>query len=67
MIVGLAYLAFTYFVPIRSQPRLADRGAQLLPVIQGSAEVLLSLVPGPASGRDCHDRQSRATDAHAAT
>ncbi len=27
VIVGLAYLAFTYFVPIRNQPALGDRSA----------------------------------------
>src|SRR5262245_54609335 len=43
-IVGLAYLAFTYFVPIRQHPRwLAE--AELLPMVQNTSEVLLSIVP----------------------
>jgi membrane protein required for colicin V production len=43
-ILGLAYLVFTAFVPIRSQPSwLAN--ARTLPLIQSSSEVLLSLVP----------------------
>lgn len=44
VIVGLAYLAFTYFVPIRQHPRWLTQ-AQLLPVVQSTAEVLLSVVP----------------------
>ncbi len=44
VIVGLAYLAFTYFIPIREHPRwLAD--AELLPMVQNTSEVLLSVVP----------------------
>ena len=45
VIVGLAYMAFTYFVPIRQQPTVLTQ-ARSLPVIQSSAEVLLSLAPG---------------------
>ena len=44
VIVALAYLAFTYFVPIRSQPRWLTE-ARLLPMVETSADVLLSLVP----------------------
>jgi membrane protein required for colicin V production len=44
VIVGLGYLAFTYFVPIRSQPRWLTE-ARLLPVVQSTADVLLSVVP----------------------
>ena len=44
VIVGLAYMAFTYFVPIKQQPAVLT-GARSLPVIQSSAEVLLSLAP----------------------
>jgi membrane protein required for colicin V production len=44
VIVGLAYMAFTYFVPIRQQPTVLTQ-ARSLPVIQSSAEVLLSLAP----------------------
>jgi len=45
VIVGLAYMAFTYFVPIKQQPTVVTQ-ARSLPVIQSSAEVLLSLAPG---------------------
>ncbi len=44
VIVGLAYLAFTYFVPIRNQPRWLTRGAAVA-VVQSTADVLLSLFP----------------------
>ena len=49
VVVGVAYLAFTYFIPIRQQPHWMT-GARLLPAVQSTAEVLLSLVPhhGPA-------------------
>ena len=43
-ILGLAYLVFTAFVPIRSQPTWLTN-ARTLPLIQSSSEVLLSLVP----------------------
>jgi membrane protein required for colicin V production len=51
VIVGLAYLAFTFFVPIHSQPRWLTE-ARLLPMIQSSSEVLLSIVPN----RNANDR-----------
>lgn len=44
VVVALAYLAFTYFVPIRNQPRWVTR-AELLPMVQSTADVLLSVVP----------------------
>jgi uncharacterized membrane protein required for colicin V production len=44
VIVGLAYLAFTYFVPIRKQPLWVTE-AKLLPIVQDTADVLLTLVP----------------------
>ncbi len=44
VIVGLAYLAFTYFVPIRQQPHWLTE-ARLLPMVQSTSEVLLSVVP----------------------
>jgi membrane protein required for colicin V production len=44
VVVGLAYLAFTYFVPIRQQPHWVTE-ARLLPVVQSTADVLLSVVP----------------------
>src|SRR5476651_1619543 len=43
-IIGIAYLIFTSFVPIRSQPSWLTH-ARTLPLIQSSSEVLLSLVP----------------------
>jgi uncharacterized membrane protein required for colicin V production len=45
VIVGLGYLAFTYFVPIRQHPRWVTE-ARLLPVVQSTADVLLTVVPG---------------------
>lgn len=45
VIVGLAYLAFTYFVPIRHQPRWVTE-AKLMPMVQDTADVLLAVVPG---------------------
>jgi membrane protein required for colicin V production len=44
VIVGLAYLAFTYFVPIRNQPHWVTE-ARLMPMVQSAADVLLSVVP----------------------
>jgi len=43
-LLGIAYLIFTAFVPIRSQPAWLTQ-ARTLPLIQSSAEVLLALVP----------------------
>lgn len=43
-IIGLAYIAFSAIVPVRSQPDWIAN-AKLLPVIQASSEALLSLVP----------------------
>ena len=43
-ILGIAYLIFTAFVPIRSQPHWLTE-ARTLPMIQSSAQVLLVLVP----------------------
>lgn len=46
-IVGLAYLLFSMVVPVRAQPGWVSH-ARLLPLIQSSSDVLLSLVPGKA-------------------
>jgi len=43
-IIGIAYLIFSVIVPIPSQPGWIAH-ARLLPLIQGSAEVVASLVP----------------------
>jgi membrane protein required for colicin V production len=45
LVVGVAYLAFDYFVPISKQPAAVTQ-ARLLPLVQSSGEVILSLVPG---------------------
>src|SRR3954463_5333218 len=44
VIVALAYLAFTYFVPITNHPKWV-KDARLLPLVQSSTQVLLSVVP----------------------
>jgi membrane protein required for colicin V production len=44
VVVGLAYLAFTYFTPIRQQPSWL-LSARTLPVMQSTAQVLLSVIP----------------------
>jgi membrane protein required for colicin V production len=43
-IVGIGYLLFTVFVPIRDQPRWV-LDARLLPLIQKSSDVIASIVP----------------------
>ncbi|MEO8896947.1 MAG: CvpA family protein [Rhizomicrobium sp.] len=47
VIVAVAYIAFTHFVPIKEHPA-ALKEARSLPLIQSSAEVLLSLAPDHA-------------------
>ncbi len=60
VVVGLAYLAFTYFVPIRQQPHWVTE-ARLLPVVQSTADVLLSVVPDrPGDSRYQHDEVQQA-------
>ena len=44
VVVGLAYLAFTYFTPIRQQPHWL-LSARTLPIVQSTAQVLLSVIP----------------------
>lgn len=48
-IVGLAYIAFTYVVSVRSQPDWVAK-AWTLPIVKGSSEVLLSLIPNQNLG-----------------
>jgi membrane protein required for colicin V production len=43
-VIGLAYIAFSSVIPVRSQPDWIA-GAKTLPLIQISSEALLSLVP----------------------
>lgn len=45
VIVGLAYIAFSMLVPIRDHPGWLTH-ARLLPLVQSTSDVLLSLVPG---------------------
>ncbi|HEY4274551.1 MAG TPA: CvpA family protein [Rhizomicrobium sp.] len=65
VVVGVAYMAFTYFVPIKEHPKALTE-ARSLPLIQSSAEVLLTLAPEstyrdfastppPAKGERRHD------------
>jgi membrane protein required for colicin V production len=49
-ILGIAYLVFDAFVPIRDHPRWLTE-ARSLPLIQSSAEVILTLIPE----RDRHE------------
>ncbi len=56
VVVGLAYLAFTYFVPIRSQPGWVTE-ARLLPMVQSTSEVLLSVIPDQHRGDDSEPHQ----------
>src|SRR6201994_282088 len=44
VIIGLAYLAFTYFVAIRNQPGWVTQ-ARLLPMVQATAEEILIVLP----------------------
>jgi membrane protein required for colicin V production len=44
VLVGLAYMAFTYFVPIRQQPHWVTE-AKLMPMVQDTADIILSVVP----------------------
>jgi membrane protein required for colicin V production len=44
VVIGLVYLAFTYFVPVRKQPDWLTE-ARFLPLMRSSGEVLLSLLP----------------------
>ena len=44
VIVGVAYMAFTYFVPIRNQPGWLTE-ARLLPIVQNTADIMLTAVP----------------------
>jgi len=48
MIVGLAYMAFTYFVPIRNHPSWLTE-ARLLPIVQSTADIMLTAVPNQPS------------------
>ncbi len=60
VVVGIAYLIFSAVVPIPSQPGwVAD--ARLLPVVQGTSEVLLSLVPNQDTSFAGEMRQKDAT------
>ncbi|MEI9929249.1 MAG: CvpA family protein [Rhizomicrobium sp.] len=53
-IIGLAYIAFSSIVPVRSQPETIA-SAKTLPIIQGSAQVLLAVVPDQHPGSFAED------------
>jgi membrane protein required for colicin V production len=55
-IIGIAYLVFSAIVPIPSQPGWIAN-ARLLPLIQGSAEVVASLVPDQDIERSAYVRE----------
>ena len=61
VIVGLGYLAFTYFTPVRDQPRWLLT-ARTLPMMQETARVMLAAVPNQTprdyvtAEPDSHDR-----------
>jgi membrane protein required for colicin V production len=55
--VGLVYLAYTYFVPVPEQPRWIKQ-ANTLPMIQSTADVLVSLVPSRTRGNFTLDRDA---------
>jgi membrane protein required for colicin V production len=44
VLVGLAYMAFTYFVPIRNHPAWLTE-ARMLPIVQSTADIMLTVVP----------------------
>lgn len=48
-LVGLVYLAFSLVVPVHEQPPWLSN-ARLLPLVQGSSDVLLSLIPEHSGG-----------------
>jgi membrane protein required for colicin V production len=56
-ILGITYLVYTAFVPIKSQPAWLTQ-ARALPLIQSSSEVLLALVPS----RERHDGDAISAD-----
>lgn len=43
-VVAIAYILFSFVVPVKAQP-LWIKNAELLPLVQGSAHALLSLIP----------------------
>ena len=55
-IIGLAYIAFSYVVSVKAQPDWIAK-AKTLSIIQGSAEVLLSLVPDQHFGGDTKEEK----------
>jgi membrane protein required for colicin V production len=44
VVIGMAYLVFSMVIPVRHQPGWIS-SARTLPLIQGSSDVLLSLIP----------------------
>ena len=56
VLVGLAYILFSMFVPVHMQPHWI-RDARLYPLIRGSSDVLLTLVPN--HHHDVADRDTK--------
>ena len=49
VVVGLIYLAYSYFVAVPNQPQWV-KSARTLPVIQATDDVMLRLIPGQSRG-----------------
>lgn len=60
-VIGIAYLVFSMIVPVRDHPHWI-RDARLLPLIQGSSDVLLALVPNQ-NFHETEDSEKPADDA----
>jgi membrane protein required for colicin V production len=62
VIVGIAYLLFSLIVPVREHPDWL-REARLLPLIQGSSDMLLALVPNRDGNAHMGGEAEAATEA----
>lgn len=56
-VIGIAYIIFSLFVPLRDHPRWI-REARFLPLVQESSDVLLTLLPNQHP-RESEDREVR--------
>ncbi|HUO92805.1 MAG TPA: CvpA family protein [Rhizomicrobium sp.] len=56
-LTGIAYIFFSMFVPLNAQPHWI-RGARLYPVIRGSSDMLLTLVPNQNLGPEAEVRRA---------
>lgn len=59
-IVGILYLVFSLMLPIKQQPD-SVREARLLPLIQSSSEVILSVIPDQRGALDSEDDKGTKT------